>query len=142
MRLVTVTRTIDAPIGEVWAITSSFGTIKPWMKGIGTVSVTGAGIGAVRSIQSGFGAVHETLIHIDPENHSVRYAIGGEGLEDWAGFSGGTDLHAVSPDRTRIEWVAEADSAPGDTSAMEAGLRDFMEAGIAGLARLIGAKVE
>ncbi|KAM4068039.1 hypothetical protein HRG_012475 [Hirsutella rhossiliensis] len=47
---VKVTEVIDAPIGEVWAITSSFGCVKLWAPYVVSSSIEGFGIGCVRTM--------------------------------------------------------------------------------------------
>jgi carbon monoxide dehydrogenase subunit G len=141
MNLLSVSRVIDAPIGEVWAITSAFGSIKTWMSGIERVSVTGAGIGAERTIQSSLGIAVERMVAIDARRHHIRYAITGEALSGWDGFVGGTDLESVGTDATRITWVAEAAMVPAGSEATIAFLEGFVTESIAGLGRLLDARV-
>jgi len=44
LQLVSLSRTLSAPIGEVWAVTSSFGTIQAWMRHVTRVAIRGAGV--------------------------------------------------------------------------------------------------
>jgi hypothetical protein len=45
----TVTRDINAPIGEVWGLVAGFGAEKAWYPGAKSVSLEGIGLGSVRT---------------------------------------------------------------------------------------------
>ena len=139
IRLATARRIIDAPIGQVWAVTSSFGTIQAWIPGITEVSIEGAGIGAVRTVTWQGATVREQLTEIDADLHHVRYALHADVLVGLHAPRGGTDLTALDDGATLIEWVSEAEATNGDVSPMGAMLDDFMNASIDGLARLLNA---
>lgn len=133
MNLATLSRVIDAPIGEVWAITSAFGAIRAWMPGIDKVSVEGAGIGARRTVATRGTVAVETLIELDGEKHRVRYTIAAPGMDRIRNLVGGTDLVALDDRSTRITWVAEVDSAEGDPAPIAAYLGGFIAESLAGL---------
>ncbi len=141
MQLTAVSRTLEAPIGEVWAVTSSFGGIQAWMSGIKRVSIRGAGIGAVRTVATDVGVVDEELLVVDGNRYRVRYRVHSRAFEGIEGFVGGTDLGSVGANATRLTWVAEAESAPADIAPLKQVLDQFIEASIVGLGRLLNASV-
>ncbi len=139
MRLLTVSKVLNAPIDEVWAITSSFGAAGAWIPGVTRVTLTGYGVGAVRVVSTAFGIVEETLTAIEPGQHRIRYNAKTPGMEILNDCVGGTDLVAVSATQTRIDWVIEADHAV-DLTGVAAFLTEFFEAGISGLAKFLGVR--
>jgi carbon monoxide dehydrogenase subunit G len=137
MRLFTVARMLHAPVDEVWAITSSFGAVATWIPGVSRVALTGCGVGAVRMVTVPFGVMEERLTLLDPDRHRIRYSAKGEGMEWLKDCVAGTDLTAIGPDRTRVDWILESDEAV-DIKEHEDFLSQFFEAGIAGLAKVLG----
>lgn len=137
IRLATATRILDAPIGAVWAVTSSFGTIQAWIPGISAVSIAGAGVGAVRSVIWQGVSVDERLVEVDAARHRMRYTVEAAVLEGIGGLHGSTELTAIDAHRTRIDWIAEAATADGDVAPIIAMLADFNAASIAGLAAFL-----
>jgi carbon monoxide dehydrogenase subunit G len=141
MRLLTVSRVLHAPIAEVWAITSSFGAVGAWIPGVTHVALTGIGIGAVRSVTTAYGIAVERLTVLDADHHRVRYVVTAPGMDILEHCAGGIDLTAISPDRTRVDWVVEAETEV-DLQSIAPTLMQFFEAGIGGLAKLIHADFE
>jgi carbon monoxide dehydrogenase subunit G len=141
MILLTVSRVLNAPIDEVWAMTSSFGAVGAWIPGVTRVTLTGYGVGAVRFVSTAVGIVEETLTLIDPDRHRIRYNAKAPGMEMLNDCLGGTDLVALNATQTRIDWVIEADHAV-DLTGIAGFLTEFFEAGIAGLAKFLGAIVD
>jgi carbon monoxide dehydrogenase subunit G len=137
MRLFTVSRILLSPVAEVWAITSSFGAAATWIPGISRVALTGYGVGAVRVVTTPFGILEERLTLLDPDQHRIRYSAKGAGMEWLKDCVAGTDLTAIGPDRTRVDWVLESDEMV-DIKEAEDFLTQFFEAGIAGLAKVLG----
>lgn len=137
MRILTVSRTLHVPVAQAWAITSSFGAAATWIPGVSRVALTGYGVGAVRQVHTQFGIAEEQLALIDPDQHRLRYKVTAPGMDFMRDCLGGIDLTALSPDRTRVDWVIESDQ-PVDLKAAEPFLRQFFEAGIAGLAKVLG----
>ncbi len=137
MILLSVSRVLNAPIDEVWAITSAFGAAGAWIPGVTRVTLTGYGVGAVRFVSTAFGIVEETLTLIDPDQHRIRYNAKSPGMEVLNDCVGGTDLVAISATQTRIDWVIEAEREV-DLQGVAAFLTEFFEAGIAGLAKFLG----
>lgn len=142
MRLISISRILDAPIGDVWAVTSSFGAARAWMPAVTRVSLLGAGVGAERTVVTSMGTVVERLLELNAERHRVRYSVSGAGFNMIEGFTGGTELTEVSPDRTKIVWSAEAEAISGDTAPLIAVLSGFIEDSIAGLARFLAVSLE
>ncbi len=141
MKLFSVSRVLNAPIDQIWAITSSFGAAGAWIPGVTRVRLTGYGVGAVRVVSTPFGVVEETLTAIEPGQHRIRYNAKARGMEILNDCLGGTDLVAISAPQTRIDWVIEADHAV-DLTEVAAFLTEFFEAGIAGLAKFLGASLD
>ena len=141
MILLSVSRVLNAPIDEVWAITSSFGAAGAWIPGVTRVTLIGYGIGAVRFVSTSFGIVEERLASIDPDQHRIRYNAKSPGMEILNDCVGGTDLVAISETQTRIDWVIEADQAV-DLQGVATFLTEFFEAGIGGLAKFLGASLD
>lgn len=95
MAVVTVTEytgTVTAPIGDVWALLSSFGSPRLWMSGCILTTVEGFGIGSKRTIAfrtSPDIRIRETLDHVNVQNYSVRLHINRDdlpGIDSYATF--------------------------------------------------------
>jgi carbon monoxide dehydrogenase subunit G len=142
LKILSISRTLHAPIGEVWALTSAFGAIRAWMPAVARVSLVGAGIGAERTVSGTMGSAVERLVELDPEQHRVRYAVNGPGLEWLKNLTGQTRLESLAEDRTRLEWTIEASEVDGDVRPLVPGFSQFMEDGIAALARFLEVRVE
>lgn len=140
VRLFTVSRRLYAPIGEVWALTSSFGAAATWIPSVSRVALTGYGVGAVRTVTAAFGVLEERLTLIDPDQHRIRYTAETDGMDWLKDCVGGIDLTAISPDQTRVDWVLESDKAV-DIREAESFLTEFFEAGIGGLAKVLAVDV-
>jgi carbon monoxide dehydrogenase subunit G len=133
---------LHAPIGEVWAMTSAFGAIRAWMPAVARVSLVGAGIGAERSVSGSMGNAVERLVELDPEQHRVRYSVNASGLEWLKNLTGQTRLEKVAADRTRLEWTIEAGEVDGDVKPLVPAFSQFVEDGIAALARFLEVRVD
>lgn len=104
------TGTVNAPIGEVWALLSAFGSPKFWMPDCILTTVQGFGIGSKRIIA--FGAnpdvmIQETLNSVDIQRYSVRLHITRDdlpGIESYATFF----LKQTSRHKTEMTWLAES----------------------------------
>jgi hypothetical protein len=117
---ITVTRDIDAPIGEVWGIVAGFGAERPWYPGAKKVSLKGFGIGSVRTFtyeypagqHKGEGYVFsEELTACDADNYSMTFRVRRPDYPDMIAY-GTTALDALGPTKTRFRWVAEGSSLP------------------------------
>lgn len=142
MKILSIARTLHAPIGEVWALTSAFGAIRAWMPAVARVSLVGAGVGAERSVSGTMGNAVERLVELDPEEHRVRYSVNVAGLEWLKNLTGQTRLVTVAANRTRLEWTIEAAEADGDVAPLIPGFSQFVEDGIAALARFLEVRVD
>ena len=142
MQVATISRTLSAPIGDVWAITSAFGALKAWMPAVTGCSLEGAGLGAVRTVSLRNGAVSlERLDKVDPARHRVRYAITAPGLSVSRGMVSGTDLESLGPQRTRLTWEITAEAIE-NADLIRPVLENFVLENIGGLAALLGCGIE
>ena len=137
MDILAISRDIAAPIDEVWAVTSSFGTLQAWMPGVEKVAITGAGIGAVRLVGIAGGTAEERLIELDPVRHRVRYALKAAVATQLEGMVAGTDLVAIDAGTTRLTWVVTAERVNGDVQPVMGFLSGFINGCIEGLAKLL-----
>ena len=138
MQVCSVVRIVNAPIAEVWAVTSSFGAIKAWIGGIKKVAVRGAGVGAVRTVTLENYWAEETMTVLDPVKHETRYNVRSPALDSMVtGCSGGIALTEVGPNRTRLEWSSDADAITGDLLTVQGFLKQFFEENAANLARFL-----
>lgn len=137
MDILTITRDIHAPIDEVWAVTSSFGTLQAWMPMVQKVAITGAGIGAIRRVTLASGTADEHLLEADAQRHRMRYALIAEVTSQFEGLVGGTDLVAVDAATTRLTWIVTAEKASGDLQPVVDYLSLFINSCIDGLAAFL-----
>lgn len=72
-----VSKTINAPVEEVWAIISAWGSERLWFPGVSVSSVKGFGVGSVRTLTFGDAnmSVSERLDSADPATHTISYSI-------------------------------------------------------------------
>ncbi len=117
---VTVTRDLDAPIGEVWGIVAGFGAERPWYPGAKKVSLEGFGIGSVRTFtyeypagkHKGEGYVFtEELVAVDADKHSMTFRVRRPDYPEMVAY-GTTVLDPIGPAKTRFRWIAEGSSLP------------------------------
>lgn len=107
-----VSKVIDAPIGEVWAIISAWGSERLWFPGVIKSSVEGFGIGSVRTLtfsDHSF-SVSERLEVADPSTHTISYLILRD--DDKMKKSRGTlSLTEVDDDgaKTRFTWTGRSE---------------------------------
>lgn len=76
-QLMQVTKTVNAPVDEVWAIISAWGSERLWFPGVAVSSVKGFGIGSVRTLTFATAnmSVSERLESADPATHTLSYSI-------------------------------------------------------------------
>ena len=110
-----VTKTIDVPIGEIWAVISSFGCEKLWFPDMKSVDLKGYGIGCVRTyiFHEPGRIAWERLDYVDAENHLIRFSVYRNDLLTEA--VGTMKLDAVGKDSTAFMWNAEVDLPDGLT---------------------------
>jgi len=74
MSAVTVTRAIDLPADQVWALVADFGDTR-WMPGPPQVEVVGSGPGMERRIVGPEKTIHERLESLDASSRTLVYTI-------------------------------------------------------------------
>ncbi|KAE8165388.1 hypothetical protein BDV40DRAFT_297417 [Aspergillus tamarii] len=128
------TGTVHAPIGEVWALLSAFGSPKLWIPDCILTTVEGFGIGSTRTIA--FGAnpnimIRETLHSFDVPKYSVRLHVDRDdlpGVDSYATFF----LKQISRHETEMTWIGES-SIPDEEG--RANLRVWLERTYSGFER-------
>ncbi|KAM3543098.1 hypothetical protein ARSEF1564_003997 [Beauveria bassiana] len=107
----TVTKDIDAPIGEVWAIVSAWGSEKLWFPNMMRSSLEGLGVGSVRTLtfKPGDFTVSERLEAVDPLAHTLSYALIRNPDHDRAKYPRGSIvLDDLGGAKTRFTWSCKA----------------------------------
>ncbi|KAM0335430.1 hypothetical protein ACHAQA_000476 [Verticillium albo-atrum] len=107
----TVTRDLDASVGEVWAIVAGFGCERLWFPHVKKLSLEGFGIGSVRTFtQEGpgrpFRIFTEELTSVDAAKHTIRFRVRRPDYPDMIAY-GTNILDSLGPNKTRFRWVAE-----------------------------------
>ncbi|KAF6833261.1 bet v i allergen [Colletotrichum plurivorum] len=104
-----VVKVVDAPIAEVWAIISAFGSERLWFPGVDNSSLEGFGIGSVRTLKFDHGAVvRERLEVADPETHTIRYLLLDE-IPNTTNPRGTLQLTAVGENKTQFSWTGASE---------------------------------
>lgn len=108
-----VTKIVNVPIGELWAVISSFGCEKLWFPDMKSVDLKGFGIGSVRTyiFHEPGRVAWERLDFVDSENYLVRFSVFRNDLITEA--VGTMKLEAVSESQTTFMWKAEVALLPG-----------------------------
>jgi hypothetical protein len=77
IQLMQVTKIVNGPVDEVWAIISAWGSERLWFPGVAVSSVKGFGTGAVRTLTFAAAdmSVSERLEAADPTTHTIFYSI-------------------------------------------------------------------
>ena len=106
---------IAAPVGRVWAITSGFGAMEPWVPAIKKMELEGHGIGSVRIAYLEGGHVsHEQLLEVDADNHKIVYSVMEPSPLPLRNIRSTMQLFAIEPNLTEVLWYSESDEAPED----------------------------
>jgi hypothetical protein len=139
--IVRINDVIAAPIGEVWAIVSSFNAVKSWMPELETCSCVGVGVvGDIRRVRLK-GAPHfveERCESIDPQNHAVSYRILDREKSRMKGYVGSITLTANGADSTKLEWIGQVDHLVDLTRADVApGIEKFYHSCLGGLKAIL-----
>ena len=113
-----VVDTFDVPIGEVWAILAAYGAGKAWISGVLGCSVEGSGVGAMRTFRFKDYIAVERLEICDPVTHCVVYRLLEPASINTLGATGTMQLTALAPNKTQMEWTAQAESVAGDKAAV------------------------
>ena len=77
MASVSLTRELEQPVDEVWALVSDFGNIS-WMPAGTKCRLEGEGPGMIRHIDAGAMTLAETLESVDEATRTLVYTIPGE----------------------------------------------------------------
>jgi hypothetical protein len=136
---VRVTRVVDHPIGQVWAVAGRFGGLEHWADGVTACDVAGEGVGAVRTVTRNGGTVRERLDRLDPDAYEIAYAILPPHPLPAADVRGTIELKAAGADRTELVWRSHASDFQVPPEALGARIELFYAASIEGLARLLSA---
>lgn len=131
-----VERIVDHPIGEVWAVVSSFGGLRGWIPGLQVCSLDGVGVGAVRTVTVAGHTVAERLVAIDAAAHLVSYAVMPPHPFPAEGVVGTIRLTAVGQ-RTNVAWWCEADRVVGSPDLLVRMIEKLYGSCIAGLDRVL-----
>ncbi|OAL56098.1 hypothetical protein IQ07DRAFT_583500 [Pyrenochaeta sp. DS3sAY3a] len=126
MHYVTVTRDVDAPIGELWGLVAGFGAEKAWYPGAKSVSLEGFGLGSIRTFSYAYPAgpkkgeeyvFSEELTECDAPNYSMTFRVR---RPDYPGMTayGTTALTSLGPNKTRFDWIAEGSHLPDEYVAV------------------------
>ncbi|KAH6618604.1 hypothetical protein C7974DRAFT_426876 [Boeremia exigua] len=121
---ITVTREIDAPIGEVWGLVAGFGAEKAWYPDAKSVSLTGFGVGSIRTFHFAYPAgpnkgeeyifsEDQELTECDAPNYSLTFRVRRPDYPDMVAF-GTTALTSLAPGKTRFDWHAKGSRLPDE----------------------------
>ncbi|KAH7156358.1 hypothetical protein EDB81DRAFT_786802 [Dactylonectria macrodidyma] len=123
---VTVTREIDAPIGELWALVAAFGAERTWYPGCRKLTLEGFGIGSVRTFDYEYPAgknkgqryvFSEEMTAVDADKHSMTFRVRRPDYPDMIAY-GTTVLDELGPNKTRFRWLAEGSPLPDEYAAI------------------------
>ncbi|RYN31955.1 hypothetical protein AA0114_g12118 [Alternaria tenuissima] len=126
MHYITVTREVDAPIGELWGLVAGFGAEKAWYLGAKSVSLAGFGIGSIRTFFYVYPSgpkkgeeysFSEELTECDAPNYSMTFRVRRPDYPDMVAF-GTTALNSLGPNKTRFDWTAVGSPLSGDLHAV------------------------
>lgn len=143
---ITVTREIDAPIGEVWGLASSFGAERAWYPGCIKLSLEGFGLGSIRTFTYEYPAgknkgkqyvFSEEMTAYDGDKHSQTFRVRRPDYPDMIAF-GTIALDPIGPNKTRFRWIAEGSSVPKEyLSILHEDLDERFNALITAIAKLV-----
>ncbi|KAH6842144.1 hypothetical protein AA0119_g11932 [Alternaria tenuissima] len=139
-----VTRIIDAPIGQVWGIVTSFGAEILWFPKCVSSSLEGYGPGSVRTIlwepNQWVNEVREVMLFCDPVKHHLRFQVHNKDVGETAGgiFSN-IVLEDIDGKSTKFRWYGE--STPPEDPVLRASLLTYVENMYAECAEAIGHKL-
>lgn len=113
------TGTVDAPIGQVWAIVGNFAELAAWHPRIISCEVDGSGIGALRTVDLGDRVAVERLDVLDDAQHVIEYSVV-KGKPLTVGVSGRIKLGVAADDVTAVEWLTTIPNRPGSAELVPA----------------------
>ncbi|PWI63912.1 hypothetical protein PCL_04240 [Purpureocillium lilacinum] len=111
-----VTKVVDAPIGEVWAIISAWGSERFWFPNVIKSTVEGSGVGAKRTLT--FGGedgevafeISEQLQSINPATHTISYiCLGNDDPKRKNPYARMTLEELSDGGRAQFKWAAGAE---------------------------------
>ncbi|KAL6407461.1 Polyketide cyclase/dehydrase [Ilyonectria robusta] len=126
IRYITVTREIDAPIGEAWGIVAAFGAERAWYPGCRKLTLTGFGIGSIRTFDYEYPAgkhkgerytFSEEMTAYDADKHSMSFRVRRPDYPDMFAI-GTTVLDEIGPNKTRFRWLADGNPLPDEYAAI------------------------
>ncbi|EXK30484.1 hypothetical protein FOMG_13290 [Fusarium oxysporum f. sp. melonis 26406] len=144
---ITVTREINAPIGEVWGLVAAFGGEKAWYPGCLKLSLEGFGIGSIRTFSYEYPAgknkgkryeFSEEMTAYDADNHSMTFRVRRPDYPDMIAF-GTTVLDPIGSNKTRFRWIAEGSPVPEEYMGI---LKEDLDERFNGLITAIAQQVE
>ncbi|KAM6504650.1 hypothetical protein FSOLCH5_015385 [Fusarium solani] len=125
-----VTRVINAPIGQIWGIVTSFGAESLWFPGVVTSSLQGYGLGSVRTLHFENGPwgnnFHDKMVVCDPAKHLLRYRVFNDDFPDAGEVYPNIVLEDIDGKSTKLRWFLEGEPMPDE--AQRANLRTSVEA--------------
>ncbi|KAF2008871.1 hypothetical protein BU24DRAFT_456095 [Aaosphaeria arxii CBS 175.79] len=119
---VTVTRDINAPIGEVWGIIGGFGAEKAWYPGCKKLILEGFGLGSIRTFHYEYPSgpkagetyiFSEEMTAIDIPNYSMSFRVRRPDYPDMVAY-GTTALESLGSDKTRFIWSGKGSALPDE----------------------------
>lgn len=113
-------QTINAPLADVWAVVSDFGSILSWVVGgdEGSITLTGTGVGMLRDlVLPSVGAVQHRLDALDEEKHLITYSLTAGHPLGMESYSVTARLIEAGGERCTVEWVGVF--APEEGAAQE-----------------------
>lgn len=122
----TVTRDIEAPIGQVWGLVAGFGAEKAWYPDAKSVSLEGFGLGSIRHFDYVYPAgknkgqqdtFSEELTEYGASKHSMTFRVRRPDYPPDRIAFGTTVLDPLGPDKTRFRWIAEGSPLPDEYMA-------------------------
>ncbi|KAM5354609.1 hypothetical protein ACJ41O_001256 [Fusarium nematophilum] len=125
-----VTRVINAPIGQIWGIVTSFGAESLWFPGVVTSSLEGYGLGSVRTLHFENGPwgnnFHDEMVVCDPAKHLLRYRVLNDDFPDAGEVYPNIVLEGIDGKSTKLRWFLEGEPMPDEVQ--RASLRKSVEA--------------
>ena len=139
IELVSVSKTIAAPVSAVWAIVSDFAHPERIVPGLTPPALIGAGVGMVRLVRVGGLTMRERLLARDEAAGILRYEISPDGDMPLAGLSrlvATVTMRQVETEQTELRWQVRG-AVDGDPAQVRVTLTSMYEAGLSRIAALV-----
>lgn len=109
MANVSVSKIINAPAAQVWAMVSEWGGTDKWIPGVGPVTVEGGGVGSIRSADldpaTGFpGRISERLEAFGNSAMHFRYCVVGESPIPITNYVAEMQVTDKGPGTCEVTW--------------------------------------